>query len=93
MRKLWIKHNNDKYPLAKNKNGRTLQHLSAFGEETMKADAYAFKALMKHIREFDEKEQTVIMAQIENDHRYRLGSFRSVYSHDALERRPAALCW
>jgi hypothetical protein len=63
----WVKNNTDKYPLAKDKNGKTLPQLSAFGEETMKADARAFKALMKHIREFDEKEQTVIMAQVENE--------------------------
>ena len=63
----WVKHNSDKYPYAKDKSGKNLQILSALGEETMKADARAFKALMKHIREFDEKEQTVIMAQIENE--------------------------
>ena len=63
----WVKQNSDKYPYAKDKNGKNLQILSAFGEETMKADARAFKALMKHIRDFDEKEQTVIMAQIENE--------------------------
>ena len=63
----WVKHNSDKYPYAKDKSGKNLQILSALGEETMKADAHAFKALMKHIREFDEKEQTVIMAQIENE--------------------------
>lgn len=63
----WIKHNSDKYPYAKDKNGKNLQILSAFGEETMKADARAFRALMKHIRDFDKKEQTVIMAQIENE--------------------------
>ncbi|MCU7549775.1 DUF5597 domain-containing protein [Chitinophagaceae bacterium LB-8] len=80
----WVKHNVDKYPLAKDKNGKTLQHLSAFGEETMKADARAFKALMKHIREYDEKEQTVIMAQIENE----VGLFYTArdYTGDKLYR-------
>ncbi|MEO8255508.1 MAG: DUF5597 domain-containing protein [Flavobacterium sp.] len=63
----WIKHNTDKFPSARDKNGRNLQILSAFGEETMKADARAFKNLMKHIRTFDEKDQTVIMMQIENE--------------------------
>ncbi|MDH4461936.1 MAG: DUF5597 domain-containing protein [Flectobacillus sp.] len=63
----WVKHNSVKYPYAKDKNGKNLQILSAFGDETLKADAHAFKALMKHIRDFDEKEQTVIMAQIENE--------------------------
>lgn len=63
----YVKNNPNKYPLAKDANGKKLQILSALGEETMKADARAFKALMKHIRAFDEKEQTVIMVQIENE--------------------------
>jgi len=33
----------------------------------MKADAKAFKNLMQHIRQIDEKFQTVIMAQVENE--------------------------
>lgn len=63
----YVKNNPNKYPLAKDANGKKLQILSALGEETMEADARAFKALMKHIRAFDEKEQTVIMVQIENE--------------------------
>jgi hypothetical protein len=40
--------------------------LSPFGKETMKADAKAFSALMKHIREVDPR-HTVIMMQVENE--------------------------
>jgi beta-galactosidase GanA len=63
----WIKNNSDKYPRAKDQNGKSLQQLSTFGEATANADAQAFKALMKHIHEVDAKQQTVIMAQIENE--------------------------
>lgn len=63
----YVKNNSKKYPLAKDANGKKIQILSALGEETMNADARAFKALMKYIRVFDEKEQTVIMMQIENE--------------------------
>ncbi len=63
----WIKQNSDKYFYAKDKKGKTIQILSAFSEETLKADARAFKALMKHIRAIDEQDQTVIMAQVENE--------------------------
>lgn len=63
----WVKNNSDKYPRAKDENGKSLQQLSTFGEETAKADARAFKALMKHIGQVDAKQQTVIMAQIENE--------------------------
>ena len=40
--------------------------LSALGEETLKADAKAFGALMRHIREVD-PQHTVIMMQVENE--------------------------
>jgi beta-galactosidase GanA len=63
----WVKNNQEKYPRAKNKNGQSFQMLSAFGENSMKADARAFRMLMKHIMEVDEKYQTVITMQIENE--------------------------
>ena len=63
----WIKNNSDKYQRAKDKEGKTLQQLSAFCEATSEADARAFKALMKHIHSVDGNQQTVIMMQIENE--------------------------
>ncbi len=63
----WVKNNSDKYKRAKDKEGKTLQQLSTFCDATANADAQAFKALMKHIEEVDAKQQTVIMAQIENE--------------------------
>jgi hypothetical protein len=63
----WVKNNQEKYPRAKNKNGESFQMLSAFGETSMNADARAFRMLMRHIKEIDEKFQTVITIQIENE--------------------------
>lgn len=40
--------------------------LTPLGEETMKADAKAFRALMRHIKEADPR-HTVIMMQVENE--------------------------
>jgi hypothetical protein len=40
--------------------------LTPLGEETLRADARAFKALMRHIKEFD-PQHTVIMMQVENE--------------------------
>jgi hypothetical protein len=56
-----------KYPRAKNKKGGNLPVLSVFSEANLKADAKAFKALMQHTRRVDEKYQTVIMEQVENE--------------------------
>ena len=55
-----------RFPRVKNQNGESFVVLSAFSE-AMKADAKAFKTLMQHIRQVDEKYQTVIIAQIENE--------------------------
>jgi hypothetical protein len=41
--------------------------LSVFSQANLKADAKAFKRLMQHIRQVDEKYQTVIMVQVENE--------------------------
>lgn len=41
--------------------------LSAHCEETKKADAKAFAMLMRHLKEVDEKEQTVLLVQVENE--------------------------
>lgn len=40
--------------------------LSAFGENLVRADARAFAALMRHIKQVD-RDQTVIMVQVENE--------------------------
>lgn len=69
----WVKNNQDKYPRAMSREGESFQMLSAFGKESMKADARAFRALMKHIRETDAGHQTVITIQIENE----MGLFRT----------------
>ena len=63
----WVKNNQEKYPRAKNKDGQSFEMLSAFGDNSMKADARAFKMLMKYIRETDEAYQTVITVQVENE--------------------------
>jgi hypothetical protein len=63
----WVKNNTAKYPRAKNKNGESFEMISALSDAAMKADANAFKMLMTHIRAIDEKYQTVITAQIENE--------------------------
>jgi hypothetical protein len=63
----WVKNNTEKYPRAQNKQGETLAALSAFSAATLQADAKALNRLMKHIRQVDEKHQTVILVQVENE--------------------------
>ncbi|HEY4787646.1 MAG TPA: DUF5597 domain-containing protein [Bacteroidales bacterium] len=63
----WVKTDQKRFPLVKDKDGNTLEILSTLGEETCKADSRAFTALMKHIRETDAERQTVLMIQVENE--------------------------
>ena len=64
---LWIKTNEERFPRARMKNGRAEEILTAFNKSNRNADAFAFSHLMKHIRQFDQKEQTVVLVQVENE--------------------------
>jgi beta-galactosidase GanA len=63
----WVKTNTEKYPRAMNKQGEALPVLSTFSAASLQANANALTKLMKHIRQVDEKEQTVILVQVENE--------------------------
>ncbi|MGD8777907.1 MAG: DUF5597 domain-containing protein [Ignavibacteria bacterium] len=63
----WVKKDYEKYPRVKDEHGKPLEILSTFGEVSVEADARAFAALMKHIKEVDSEEHTVVMMQVENE--------------------------
>jgi len=52
--------------LAKSMEQQGTGPLTPFGKETLKADARAFRALMKHLKEVD-PQHTVVMMQVENE--------------------------
>jgi hypothetical protein len=64
---LWVKKNQKQYPLFLPESGQAITYLSVFKEANWKADANAFAALMRHIREVDGDAHTVIMMQVENE--------------------------
>ena len=64
---LWVKKNQQQYPLFQTESGQAITYLSVFKEANWKADAAAFAALMRHIREVDGQARTVIMMQVENE--------------------------
>ncbi|MBB4804686.1 hypothetical protein HNP37_004783 [Flavobacterium nitrogenifigens] len=63
----WIKLNQKKYPRVKDDKNKSHEILTPFSENNLQADLIAFKKLMSHIKDFDQKEQTVIMIQVENE--------------------------
>ncbi len=64
---LWVKKDKVRFKRALNENGVAVACLSAHNEECRKADAKAFRAVMKHIAEIDSEEQTIIAMQVENE--------------------------
>lgn len=78
----WVKQDLKRFPRAqiekgKNKAGRQVSptipvkmpytSLSYLGQETMQADAKAFAAFMGFLKDYDEREQTVVAVQVENE--------------------------
>ena len=64
---LWVKKDTKRFPLAQTPEGQSLPILTTLGDETCKADAKAFAAMMRHLKEVDELHQTVVMIQMENE--------------------------
>jgi hypothetical protein len=79
---MWVKKDTDRFFRVKRKDGANIETISSFCDEARIADARAFRALMKHVRETD-FDHTVIMAQPENE----VGIFQDIdYNPQALEK-------
>lgn len=87
----WVKKDLQRFPRAEMEPGKRkiilknfynmpYTTLSYLGEETKRADAKAFARLMRHLREIDEKERTVLAVQVENE----TGVQGSAREHSAL---------
>ena len=63
----WVKNNPQRFPWVKDRDGHTLNILTTFSEANRDADARAYAALMRHIRQVDGQEHTVLMMQVENE--------------------------
>jgi hypothetical protein len=70
---IWVKRDYQRFPRIQINNGSTVsisgpvELLSTLGNATRDADAAAFGALMRHIKEVDGTRHTVLMMQVENE--------------------------
>jgi beta-galactosidase GanA len=64
---LWVKTDSKRFPRAHDQEGNALEILSTFSKDARDADAHAFAALMRHLREIDATDHTVLMVQVENE--------------------------
>ena len=63
----WVKSDVKRFPRAQAVDGTPLEILSTLSPETRRCDSRAFAALVRHIREKDSQQQTVLMIQVENE--------------------------
>jgi beta-galactosidase GanA len=63
----WVKRDQQRFPRAATPNGQSVEILSTFGGDTLKADQRAYAALMAHIKAVDAAQNTVLMVQVENE--------------------------
>jgi hypothetical protein len=78
---LWVKTNQTRFPLAGSSDGKSMPIMTTLSDANRDADARAFAALMRHLREVDGKQHTVLMIQVENE----VGTLG-----DSRDRSPAA---
>jgi beta-galactosidase GanA len=76
----WVKADPQRFPYARDAKGRPIEILSALAGTTRDADARAYGALMRHLREVDGNRHTVLMVQVENE----IGFVPDAREHGAL---------
>ncbi|GAC1416457.1 MAG: DUF5597 domain-containing protein [Acidobacteriaceae bacterium] len=89
----WVKSDLKKYPRQISSYGKVLDVMSPNSPANLDADKHAYTALMRHIRETDSSQHTVVMMQVENES----GGIGSVRDYSPAAQRlftatvPAAL--
>ena len=63
----WVKTNPKRFPRVQTSDGRDTDRLSPFSTNVRDADAHAFAMLMRHFRETDGEQHTVVLVQVENE--------------------------
>lgn len=63
----WVKTHQSRFPRTEATRGEGQEILAPYDSANWNADARAFAALMRHLRDLDGRQQTVIMVQVENE--------------------------
>lgn len=63
----WVKTDLERFPRAHTAPGHRSGAISCMSRQACQADSRAFAAFMRHLREVDSAERTVIMVQVENE--------------------------
>jgi hypothetical protein len=63
----WVKADQARFPRVRVRYGRSIEVLSTLSDANRDADARAYTAFMRHLREADSRQHTVLMIQLENE--------------------------
>ena len=63
----WVKADQGRFPRVVIQGGKSIEVLSALSEVNLAADARAYTAFMRHLREVDAEQRTVVMIQMQNE--------------------------
>lgn len=63
----WVKTDTSQYPRINDDQGKNHEILTPFSTNNLQADKSAFVALMRHVKQVDSHERTIIMIQPENE--------------------------
>lgn len=63
----WVKKDLERFPRAQTRPGENSGAITSLCDAACEADSKAFATVMRHVRQIDERQQTVLMIQIENE--------------------------
>lgn len=63
----WVKSDGQRFPRVIRADGQPIDVLSPLGRNTLEADKTAFVALMRHLKQIDADQHTVLAVQVENE--------------------------
>jgi len=63
----WVKRDFQRFPRAQFEGGVSIEELTTLSEANRDADARAFAAMMRHVKEVDGQQHTVLFIQVENE--------------------------
>jgi hypothetical protein len=82
----WVKENSQRFPNTIRPDGEPIDVLSPNSRNTLDADKAAFTALMRHLKQIDGEQHTVLMVQVENES----GNLGSVRDYSAASNKEFA---
>jgi Domain of unknown function (DUF5597)/Glycosyl hydrolases family 35 len=82
----WVKADGKRFPRVVRADGEPIDVLSPLGHATLDADKTAFAALMRHLKQIDNEQHTVLMMQVENES----GNVGSVRDYSAESNKEIA---